>query len=309
MKIKQLSLIIILLLLLAACGGATTESASDGKITAVSTIGMVTDIVENIGGDHVNAIGLMGPGTDPHLYVASAGDVTKLSDADVIFYNGLFLESQMEEVLEQLSENKTVVPITKGLDTAQLLASPDYDDEFDPHVWFYVPFWQEAAIQVRDTLIEIDPDNQADYEANADAYLEELDALHAYVEEQTARVPDAQRVLVTAHDAFSYFGHFYGFDVLGLQGISTESEASTDDVQNLADFIVENQIPAIFIESSVPVRTIEAVQAAVQDQGFDVEIGGELFSDAMGDTGSSAGTYQGMVRHNVDTIVGALLGE
>lgn len=306
----RLKLLLLFLLIFIVVGCGSGEAAvEDGKITAVSTIGMITDIVQNVGGEHVNAVGLMGPGTDPHLYVASAGDVTKLSDADVIFYNGLFLEAQMEEILEQLSEDKTVVPVTRDVDRTLLLDSPVYAGEFDPHIWFQVPLWQEATKTVRDTLIEVDPDNRASYEANAERYLAELDELQAYVIEQTSRVPEEQRVLITAHDAFSYFGKAYGFDVFGLQGISTESEASTDDVQNLATFIVENQIPAIFVESSVPVRTIEAVQAAVRDQGFNVEIGGSLFSDAMGDANTPEGTYQGMVRHNVDTIVGALLGE
>lgn len=305
--IKKLSLFFMVLIFISACGGS--EAEEDGRLQVVSTIGMITDIVKNIGGEHVNADGLMGPGTDPHLYVASAGDVNKLNNADIIFYNGLFLEAQMEEILEQLGENKTVVPVSRDIDRSTLLASPIYDDEFDPHIWFNVPFWQEATQTVRDTLIEKDPEHEADYTANAEQYLAELAELQTYVVDQTSRVPEEQRVLITAHDAFSYFGRAYGFQVLGLQGISTQSEASTDDVQNLAAFIVENQIPAIFVESSVPVRTIEAVQAAVRDQGFDVQIGGELFSDAMGDTNTPEGTYQGMVRHNVDTIVGALLGE
>jgi manganese/zinc/iron transport system substrate-binding protein len=172
-----------------------------------------------------------------------------------------------------------------------------------------VGLWSLAVEGVRDTLMEADPDHAADYEANAEAYLAELDELHEYVAQEAGRVPEQQRVLITAHDAFSYFGRAYGFKVLGLQGISTQSEASTADVQNLAEFIVENEILAIFIESSVPVRTIEAVQAAVASQGFDVEIGGSLFSDAMGDSGTPEGHYTGMVRHNIDTIVSSLVGD
>lgn len=297
----------ILLLALAACGGqATPENAGDGTLSVVTTIGQIADTAQRVGGDHVTVTSLMGPGTDPHLFVASASDVDRLRNADAVFYNGLFLEAQMEEILEQLGERQTVIPVTSGLDQASLAPSADYEDEFDPHVWFDVALWIETVNVVRDTLIEIDPENAADYEANAAAYIAELDLLDAYVREQAALVPEDKRVLITAHDAFGYFGNAYGFDVMGLQGISTAAEASTADVQALSDFIAGNEIPAIFVETSVPVRNIEAVQAAVRDRGFDVQIGGELYSDAMGPQGSAGDTYVGMVRHNIDTIVRAL---
>ncbi len=318
---------ILSLLWLTACGGSSEPAASDLEpgesmtvdqseaptlerpLNVVTTTGMINDIVQNVGGDLINVQGLLGPGSDPHLYVASAGDVDKLQEADVIFYNGLFLEAQMEDILEQLGERKTVVPVSAEIDPDRLLASPQYADEFDPHIWFDVTLWQEAVRTVANTLSEVDPANVDTYQTNATEYLAELGELQQYVVDQANRVPEQQRVLVTAHDAFSYFGRAYGFEVLGLQGISTASEASTSDVQDLADYIAENEIPAIFVESSVPVRNVEAVQAAVQDRGFDVVIGGELFSDAMGSEGSAEGTYIGMVRHNIDTIVGALLGE
>ncbi len=309
MRNLTLLLLLILAIGLAACSGSETETADDNKLQVVTTIGQINDTVKNVGGEHVTVTGLMGPGSDPHLYVASASDVSKLQDADIVFYNGLFLEAQMEDILEQLAERKTVVAVTDGIDPERLLASPLYDDEFDPHIWFDVTLWQEAVQQVRDVLIEADPENATAYEANAAAYLAELDELHQYVQEQTDRLPPQQRVLITAHDAFSYFGRAYGYEVLGLQGISTAAEAGTADVQNLAEYIVDNQVRAIFIESSVPVRNIEAVQAAVANRGFEVEIGGQLFSDAMGNAGTPEGTYVGMVRHNIDTIVSAQLGE
>ncbi len=307
-KTMTIVFLMIIALFTAACG-SEPAAESDGKLQVVTTIGQVTDVVRNVGGELVAVDGLMGAGTDPHLYVASASEVDLLQNADVIFYNGLFLEAQMEEILEQIGENKPSIPVSKQIDSARLLDSEDYEDEFDPHIWFDVTLWQETVKQVRDTLSDVDPDNAATYASNADAYLAELDQLHTYVLEQVAQIPAEKRVIITAHDAFRYFGSAYGFEVMGLQGISTATEASTGDVQALADFIAENEIPAIFVESSVPIRNVEAVQAAVQDRGFNVEIGGELFSDAMGDDGTPEGTYIGMVRHNIDTIVTALAGE
>jgi manganese/zinc/iron transport system substrate-binding protein len=216
----------------------------------------------------------------------------------------------MGEVLERMSGiDVTTVAVAEVIDPGQLLAPPEFAGFYDPHVWFNVTFWIEAVNAVEAALAAADPAHAAEYAANATAYRAELAALDAYVREQAARVPEEQRVLITAHDAFNYFGNAYGFEVRGLQGISTASEASTADVQELARFIAERQIPAIFVESSVPPRTIEAVQAAVRAQGFEVQIGGELFSDAMGTPGPPEGDYDGMVRHNIDTIVGALLGE
>ena len=280
----KVSVWLLLALLLTACGG--NERADDGRLDVVATIGQLTNVVEIVGGEHVNVTGLMGPGVDPHLYVASESDVESLQNADVIIYNGLFLEAQMTEVFEALGERKTVLAAGEQIDSARLLPWADYADEYDPHIWFDVTLWMEVVKAVRDTLSTVDAANAADYAANAEALLQELDELHAYVQSQAARVPAEQRVLVTAHDAFHYFGRTYGFDVRGLQGISTASEAGTADVQQLANFIVEHEIPAIFIESSVPIRNVEALQAAVAAKGHQVDIGGELFSDAMGDPGT-----------------------
>jgi manganese/zinc/iron transport system substrate-binding protein len=201
------------------------------------------------------------------------------------------------------------VAVTDKIDRSDLDSPPQFAGNYDPHVWFDVTLWMKTVEQVRESLIEIDPDNRSTYEANAQAYLKELEDLHQYVLDQAGTLQPEQRVLITAHDAFNYFGRAYGFDVRGLQGISTEAQAGTADVQALADFIVEKQIPAIFVESSVPQRNVEAVQAAVRARGFEVEIGGSLFSDAMGTAGTPEGTYIGMVKHNIDTIVKALSGE
>ena len=305
---------LLLLTSVTACSmsqaGTATASDGDSPLNVVTTTGMIADIAKNVGGDHVQVTSLMGPGIDPHLYKASAGDVNRLFEADIIFYNGLHLEASMGKVLERFNESgATTVAVAEAIDPEKLQAPPEFEGFYDPHVWFNVAFWMDAAMAVQDALIEIDPAHADDYAANAQAYLAELAELDAYVIEQAARVPEEQRVLITAHDAFNYFGKAYGFEVRGLQGISTASEAGTADVQDLARFITERRIPAIFVESSVPPRTVEAVQAAVRAQGFDVQIGGELFSDAMGSPGTPEGTYNGMVRHNIDTIVGALLGE
>jgi manganese/zinc/iron transport system substrate-binding protein len=314
--LSRLFIFALLLLGITACGRgndsptqATGSDPGDGPLRVVATIGQITDIARIVGGDHVQVVGLMGPGIDPHLYVASESDVDTLQQADIIFYNGLFLEAQMAEVLEQLGDRKTVTAVAEAIDPTDLLDWAQYEDQYDPHVWFDVTLWMQAVEAVRDTYIAEDPDNAADYEANTEAYLAELEELHAYVQEQAGRVPADQRVLITAHDAFHYFGRAYHFEVRGLQGISTATEAGTADVRDLANFIVERQIPAIFVETSVPARNIEALQAAVASQGYEVEIGGHLYSDAMGDAESGADSYILMVRHNIDTIVNALLGE
>lgn len=298
---------VLFLMVLTACTSSETAGEqTSGKLQIVTTIGQITNVVQVVGGEHVQVMGLMGPGTDPHLYVASASDVDKLQNADIIFYNGLFLEAQMEEIFEQLAERKTVVPVSRDIDRGRLLDSPTYAGEYDPHIWFDVTLWMETVKTVQAVLSEKDPAHAETYKANAEAYLKQMEELHSYVQQKAAELPADQRVLITAHDAFNYFGRAYGFEVRGLQGISTQAEASTSDVQGLADFIAENQIKSIFVESSVPIRNVEAVQAAVSGRGFEVTIGGQLFSDAMGDANTPEGTYLGMVRHNIDTIVKGL---
>ena len=308
-----LKILLFISLLLSACSTSAGEEQlplSERTINVVTTTGMIADITKNVGGDRVQVTALMGPGVDPHLYKASEGDVLRLQEADVIFYNGLHLEAQMGEVLERLNEfGIKTVAVTDQVDRSLLQSPPEFQGNYDPHVWFDVSLWMKAVEQVRDTLVELDSSSASQYEANAEAYLTELEDLHQYVLDQANTIPEGQRILITAHDAFNYFGRAYGFDVRGLQGISTEAQAGTADVQALASFIVEKQIPAVFVESSVPQRNVEAVQAAVQAKGFEVSIGGSLFSDAMGSEGTPEGTYIGMVRHNIDTIVAALAGE
>ncbi|HEX8211904.1 MAG TPA: zinc ABC transporter substrate-binding protein [Longimicrobium sp.] len=309
---KLISLRFTAALSLAALMGTTAcappePASSQGRLNVVTTVGMIRDVVQNVGGEHVHATGLMGPGVDPHLYKASEGDVRRLFRADVVFYGGLHLEAKMAEVLEEMGGRTRVVAVTDGIPRDRLLAPAEFQGAYDPHVWFDVSMWEMTVDTIASTLAAADPANAAAYRRNAAAYHARLDSLDAYVRAQAERVPRPQRVLVTAHDAFNYFGRAYGFQVRGLQGISTASEAGTGDVQALAEFIARRRIPAVFVESSIPRRTIEAVQEAVRDRGWDVRIGGSLYSDAMGNPGTPEGTYDGMVRHNIDTLVGALL--
>jgi manganese/zinc/iron transport system substrate-binding protein len=301
------------LLLATAAGGCVAEGEArtagrGGRIEAVATIGMITDVVAHVGGDRVRVAGLMGPGVDPHLYKARAGDVRRVAAADVIFYNGLHLEAAMGEVFEEMAGRTRTVAVTDGVPRTRLLTPAEFKGAHDPHVWFDVTMWMEATRAVERALAEMDPAGAPLYHANARRYLAELDSLDRWVRARVSELPPERRVLVTAHDAFNYFGRAYGFEVRGLQGISTAAEAGTADVQGLADFIVRRRLPAIFVESSIPRRTVEAVQAAARARGHEVRIGGSLFSDAMGDAGTPEGSYVGMVRHNVNTIVDALLG-
>lgn len=275
-------------------------------VKIVTTIGQLTDAVANIGGDRVAVEGLMGPGVDPHLYKASESDVRKLSRADIVIYNGLFLEAKMENIFKKMSRNIKTVPVGEGIPADRLLDSEQFAGHHDPHLWFDVTLWMQVVEKIRDTLMEYDPPHRDEYAGRAAAYLEKLKGLDAMIAERARELPDEQRVLVTAHDAFRYFGRKYNFQVMGLQGVSTQSEAGAADVSRLADFIAERKIKAIFVESSVPERNIRAVQEAVAARGWSVAIGGELFSDAMGTAGTFEGTYIGMVTHNLNTIVNAL---
>jgi manganese/zinc/iron transport system substrate-binding protein len=298
--------------IVANCGGESQQESSQvsaRSIQIVTTTGMIADLASNIGGDRVDVTALMGAGVDPHLYKASEGDMRRMTGADIIFYNGLHLEGAMAEVLEQIGARRRTVAVTDRISRDRLLAPPEFKGQHDPHVWFDVAIWMDAAQYVHEAMLDIDPDHAAVYDSNFAAYSDSLSALHEYVKATAERLEPEQRILITAHDAFNYFGRAYGFEVRGLQGISTATEAGTADVKGLAEFIATQRIPAMFVESSVSPRSIEAVQAAVRARGFDVAIGGELFSDAMGRAGTPEGTYLGMVRHNIDTIVEALLGK
>jgi len=282
--------------------------STSAPLNVVATIGMAGDLAVNVGGDRVRVRNIMGEGIDPHLYKASPGDVRLMADADVILFSGLHLEGRMADLIVKMAARRTVVQVTDSIDEGLLRQPPEFAGHFDPHVWFDVSLWSLAAGRVRDALIEKDPASRDVYARNHQAYAALLAEVHAYATATLATIPGTARVMVTAHDAFGYFGRAYGLEVLAIQGISTDSEASLQDINALVDTLVARRVPAVFVESSVPRKTIDALVEGCRARGHAVAVGGELFSDAMGRAGSPEGTYVGMVLHNVDTVAAALGG-
>ncbi len=300
--------------LLAGCNQSTSATTAPSrilgkKLLVVTTTGMVTDLVRTVAGDHAEVVPLMGPGIDPHLFKPTRNDVKKLYEADVVFYSGLMLEHRMEEALEQLSRSgRKVFAVTEKLDRMRLRSPPDFAGQYDPHVWMNVELWSACLPAIAEQLAAIDPQNATEYRSRAAATQGELQQLHEYVRTVIASIPEANRVLVTAHDAFGYFGAAYGIEVRSVQGVTTESEAGIQDVNALVDFLVERKLPAIFVESSVNSKNIQAVIEGCQSRGVTVKIGGELYSDAMGTGGTYEGTYIGMLDANATRIAHALGG-
>jgi manganese/zinc/iron transport system substrate-binding protein len=290
-------------------GSCERSAAKPGtKLGIVATTGMVGDLAVNIGGDRVNVRSIMGEGIDPHLYKASPGDVRLMSDADMILFSGLHLEGRMADLIVKMAGRGSVVQVTDTIDEKLLREPPEFAGHFDPHVWFDVSLWSTAAVRVRDALIEKDAPGKDVYTKNAENFTALLAELHQYAKDTLSTIPKESRVMVTAHDAFGYFGSAYGLEVLAIQGISTDSEASLQDINALVDVLVSRKVPAVFIESSVPRKTVDALIEGCKSKNHDVVIGGELFSDAMGKPGTMEGTYFGMVLHNVDTVAKALGG-
>ncbi len=322
-----MGLLLMGLLLIAACGGGgdtddvvqrldydgdavdrEEDEADRPPLDVVATTSIVGDLVRTIGGDRVRVSVLMGPGLDPHQYKASAGDLERIRQAVVVFTNGLHLEAKMGDVLA--GSPRPTVPVAEAVPTNRRLAPEEFAGAYDPHVWFDLDLWQLAAGAVEEALAERDhPDFAGDYNLRTAAYANKLSELHDWARASLSTIPREHRILITAHDAFNYLGRAYGLEVRGLQGISTASEAGTRDVQDLATFIASERIPAIFVENSVPRRAIEAVREAVHARNFDVELGGVLHSDSLGDPFGPAGDFLGMFRHNVATITEALGGE
>lgn len=309
MTIKPRGLVLAVVLAVSlACGGAQQDSTqTSGPLRVVATTSIVGDLVRTIGGDAISLETLMGAGVDPHLYKPSAGDVRKMASAQVVIYNGLHLEGKMTEVLAEMgTRGVETVAVAECVTLERLLAVDGFETMHDPHVWFDVGLWAEAAACLRDALMRIDPEHADGYQQRGDAVITDFATLHDWVGEQIAQLPEDRRVMVTAHDAFSYFGRAYGVEVRGLLGVSTAAEAGTADVQELAVFIADRGLPAVFVESSVPPRFIEALTEAVAARGGEVTIGGSLYSDALGSPGEPAETYVGTVRANVETFVGAM---
>ncbi len=291
---------------LGSCAAKKETTNESRKIKIVTTVGMIKDAVENVAGENVEVVALMGPGVDPHLYKATQGDLEKLTSADIVFYGGLHLEGKMGEVLEKLGHSKPVIAVSSEIPDSLLRAVPGFQGTHDPHIWFDVKLWEEAVKTISGFLQEYDSSNASRYQANSQKYMQQMDSLHAVIKVKIAEIPEAQRVLITAHDAFGYFGDAYGIEVRGLQGISTVSEFGLRDVTELVNFIISRKIKAIFVETSVSQKSINAVREGCQQKGWDVKIGGSLYSDAMGAEGTPEGNYLGMVSKNVETIVNAL---
>lgn len=309
MEFKQIvwtTVAIYLFLVALFFGIIHNKQNNSGKLNIVCTTGIVGDIVRQINGGQMAVHDLMGPGVDPHLYKPLENDIMKIAQADIIFYSGLHLEAQMEQIFEQLEESKTTVAITKEIPREQLISSFEYDNHYDPHVWFHPDLWMSSINIIQETLSLKDPEHREIYKTNAEKYRKEYTKVFAETKAMLEQIPKEKRILITGHDAFQYFAQAYDFEVVGLQGISTESQVGSQDIQKLIDFIVDKKIPAIFIETSTPIRNVRALQEGVQQKGFNVEIGGELFSDALGSAGTPEATYLGMIQKNISTIHAAL---
>ena len=302
-KLNLVIAVCVAMMLLISCGKGGATSGKKIKVTTTTT--MLTDLVKTIGGDKVEVTGLMGEGVDPHLYSASAGDIEKLGNADIIVYGGLHLEGKMTEIFEKLtSQNKNILNVGDKLDKSKIHLVDQNTP--DPHVWFNTELWEKEAEAIEAELSKFDPKNSEYYKENLKKYKVELVELTNYVKTEFSKIPEKSRVLVTAHDAFNYFGEQFGLQVKAIQGVSTDSETGTKNISDLANFIVQRNIKAIFVESSVPKKSIEALQEAVKARGKEVKIGGELYSDSLGDEAHNTETYIKTVKANADTIVNAL---
>ncbi len=312
---KNVSIVVSLLLvgLVAGCSTDADSTAAGWQgrypIQAVATVGMVADIVRHVGGPHVEVTQIMGAGVDPHLYKTTRDDVELIMNGDIVFYSGLMLEGKMIDTLVRIGRSKPVYAVTEMIEPEFLLEPDDFAGHYDPHVWMDVSAWAKCVDAVAKALEEFDPPHSSEYQQNAERYRKELEALHEYGRQRIATIPKERRVLITSHDAFNYFGRAYVLDVQGVQGISTESEAGLQRINELVDMLVDKKIKGVFVESSVPRKNVEAIAAGARARGHEVIIGGELFSDAMGEHGTYEGTYVGMLDHNITLTTRALGGD
>lgn len=307
--IRLMILGVSLAFVLLGCSKTTNEPTHEEDsikkpIQVVTTIAQIGEPMQIIGGDRVEVTSLMGPGVDPHLYEATQGDIATLQNADIIFYNGLYLEGNLGDIFNKLRETKPVFAIGETIDEGRLLK--DEEGATDPHIWFDLDLWKEALESATDELIKFSPDDASYFEQNKQAYFSKIDELKAEAIEKMSSIPKEQRILVTAHDAFGYFGRMYDIEVVGLQGLSTEDEVGISDIHSTVDLLLEKKVPSVFVESSINQNSIKAVIEGAAKKGLDVTLGGELFSDAMGAAGTEEGTYLGMYRHNVNTVYDGL---
>lgn len=283
-----------------------TRALASAALNVVATTGMVADAARAIGGGLIEVQALMGPGVDPHGYRQTRSDIVAMTRADLVLWNGLYLEAQLEDFMHSLAKRVPVTAVAEAAPADQLLHHEDYENRSDPHIWMVPELWTHAVTATRDAMIAQRPEAADAFTANTEAYLAEIAKVGSYARDVLAQVPEQSRVLISAHDAFGYFGAAYGFEVKGIQGISTESEAGLERIRTLVDDIVTRKIGAVFVESSVSDRNIRALIEGAAAQGHEVKIGGELFSDAMGEPGTYEGTYIGMIDHNATMIAGAL---
>jgi manganese/zinc/iron transport system substrate-binding protein len=300
------------LLLLVGCSSTekTNEpSDADDPLSVVATVGMVADLVKQVGGDRIEVTQIMGSGVDPHLYKANRDDVQTIMSGDVVFYSGLMLEGKMADTLIKVARKKPVIAVTERVDETNLLEPEDFAGHFDPHLWMDVAAWSNCVDVITEVLSEQAPQHAELFRAKATAYKADLGALHQYGIDSIGSIPEESRILITSHDAFNYFGRAYGLEVQGVQGLSTESEAGLQRINELVDLIVEKKISAVFVESSVPSKNIEALVEGARSKGHEVSVGGELFSDAMGEPGTYRGSYVGMLDHNITLVARGLGGQ
>ncbi len=311
---KRLSTLTLWIVCCLGCGEAPTKTPQASApspripIRAVATVGMVADLVRQVGGDRVEVTQIMGSGVDPHLYKATRDDVQTIMQGDMVFYAGLMLEGKMADTLIKVARNKPVIAVTEQLDASRLLEPDEFQGHYDPHIWMDVTAWSECVAVVARSLAEFDPAHAPEYQERATHYQKQLVALHEYGRASIATIPAESRLLITSHDAFNYFGRAYGLEVRGIQGISTESEAGLQGINELVELIVRQHVRAVFVESSVPRKNIEALVEGARARDHFVTIGGELFSDAMGEAGTYEGTYIGMLDHNMTLVTRALGG-
>ncbi len=322
LKVLSLTMTFLVAVALVGCSGSNNSAPqngagqsqvtvdSDSPIAVTATVGMVADLVRIVGGPRVNVTQLCGPGVDPHLHKASRDDVQSMMNADIIFYSGLMLEGKMTDSLVRLARDKPVVAVTEAIDQQTLLEPDDFAGHYDPHVWMDVSAWSKCVDVIAEELSRLDPPSKSGYRQRAGKLQEELSSLHAYGRRVIGSIPEESRILVTSHDAFNYFGRAYGLEVLGVQGISTESEAGLQRINELVDLLVDRKVKAVFVESSVPPKNIESLVEGARSRGHDVHIGDkELFSDAMGPAGEYEGTYIGMLDHNITLVARGLGGQ